>query len=262
MARNAKRFIISLAIVLLVAYAAAMTVATVYFINKTGASGQRILSLELSRREMEKKINSVSEEITLLEQQRQELQETFNQLDSESKKKLSALTAEIEGYKGQVNDLKAGLTNAQRQATALKQENQKLQSSSSDKAGKKAGELSEALAEREAELVALNQKISSLEKEVKSKEAAVHYNLAVNFFERQDVENAVIEYEKALKIDPEHCPSHYNLGILFEEYKSDYPKAIKHYRQYLIHCPDADDAAGVKQWILDLESKTPNTTSR
>ncbi|MGD9015119.1 MAG: hypothetical protein PVI33_03760 [Candidatus Omnitrophota bacterium] len=260
-AAGTKKFIISLALVLLIAYAAVMTGATVYFINQIGTSKQKILSLELLRHEMEKQIEDVSQEITVIEQQRQELQETFDKLENDSQKKSVELSTQVENYKGKVQELQGKLTNAERQLATLREDNRKLQTAAQSKAGDKATKLDSQLAEKETELTRLNQTVKDLEEEVKLKESTIHYNLAVNFFDRQDFDNSVIEYEKALEANPEHCPSHYNLGILYEEYKSDYPKAIYHYRKYLILCPDAEDADQVKQWISDLESRTSSTTA-
>jgi|GEM_PF-6691348 len=260
---GAKRFIISLAAVLLVAYAAVMTGATVYFINKAGSSNQKILSLELLQHDMEKQIKSVSEEITALEQQRTELQDTFNKLETDSQKKLTELSTQMDDYKGRVQELQGKLTNAERQVIALREENQRIKTASPSKAEDKAtAKLEDELAKKEAELATFNETISALQEEVRLKESTIHYNLAVNFFDRQDFENSLIEYEKALEANPQHCPSHYNLGILYEEYKHNDPKAIYHYRQYLLLCPDADDAAQVEQWVVDLESRTLSTTAR
>ncbi|MEI6788945.1 MAG: hypothetical protein WCL49_10765 [bacterium] len=62
-------------------------------------------------------------------------------------------------------------------------------------------------------------------------------------------------YLKALKQEPNNPLVCYNMGILYGDYLKNSGKAIKYYRRYLDLSPRAPDAAIVRTWIIDLETR-------
>jgi tetratricopeptide (TPR) repeat protein len=62
-------------------------------------------------------------------------------------------------------------------------------------------------------------------------------------------------YLKALKQEPNNPLVCYNMGILYGDYLKNSGKAIKYYRRYLDLSPRASDAAIVRTWITDLETR-------
>ena len=254
--KQAKRFFIALGIALLLAYGLAMTVSTIYFLRRNHDLDRKMISLELLRQDTEVKMKAISSEISSLQKQRSDLQKTLSELNENSKKETKQVSIHLEEHKKQIQRLNKELQNTKNQLANLRNKNQQPKISSSKTAEDKTQEskLNQLLAEKENELSGLHEQVMSLVEQVKEKETAIHYNLAVNFFQRGDLNNSFIEYNEALRIDPDHCPSHYNLGILYEEYKQDYVSAINCYRRYIEFCPNAGDVASVKQWILNLES--------
>ncbi len=47
--------------------------------------------------------------------------------------------------------------------------------------------------------------------------------------------------------------THYNLGVLYDDYMKDREKALYHYQKYLAINPKAADAKKVETYILSLE---------
>lgn len=62
-------------------------------------------------------------------------------------------------------------------------------------------------------------------------------------------------YSEALKESPGDARLYYNLGVLYSDYLNDPRKGAKYFRKYLELSPKARDAAQVRAWILDLESR-------
>jgi tetratricopeptide (TPR) repeat protein len=58
-------------------------------------------------------------------------------------------------------------------------------------------------------------------------------------------------YAKAIKIDPDYAPAHYNIAVLFDIYLQYWIDAKEHYRRYqkLVGSPDQR----VESWIQDLD---------
>lgn len=64
----------------------------------------------------------------------------------------------------------------------------------------------------------------------------------------QDIEGAIAEYEALLDEKPRTAKAHLQAGLLYDEYKQDYVRAIYHYRRYLELRPEAEK----KDLIEDL----------
>ncbi|MFQ5680777.1 MAG: hypothetical protein ACE5GG_01795 [Candidatus Omnitrophota bacterium] len=83
----------------------------------------------------------------------------------------------------------------------------------------------------------------------------MHYNMAL-MFEREGLyKDAEREYLKVLAINALDAGTHYNLGILYDDYLRDIPKAIYHYKQYLEINPEGQYIYEVKEWIMQAEEK-------
>lgn len=83
--------------------------------------------------------------------------------------------------------------------------------------------------------------------------AKFHYNLGVAFSQAGMYDQAIFEYEEALKAQATNSDAHYNLALLYEKIKKDYPNAIKHYQLYLELRPDAADRQDVLTIIDGLK---------
>lgn len=262
-----KKFFASLVVVLVFAYGMAATGIGIYFFKQIQELNFKVLSLELLRNENKKKTDKVNADLKTLDEQRAKLETMLESLNLESRKKIDKLSAEVQDYQSRTQNLQTKLAEAKAEAAELLKENKQLKKSSAAVSSKEAVEqpdpqsqkLQLALADKTEQLETLGARVEALEKELQLKEAVIHYNLGVNFFKNQDFVNAVLEYKKAVQADPSHGPSYYNLGILHEEYKKDYPQAIYYYQQYLLLAPQAEDANLVRQWIAELEAKTAGT---
>ncbi len=56
----------------------------------------------------------------------------------------------------------------------------------------------------------------------------------------QNIDGAIEEYEGILDNDPRMARAHLQVGLLYDEYRQDYIRAIYHYRRYLELRPDAE----------------------
>lgn len=83
--------------------------------------------------------------------------------------------------------------------------------------------------------------------------AKIHYNMGNIFFNQGKHKKAVKEYKQALRFKPHDSKTHFNLAFVSGEYLRDYKTAYKHYRQYLLLNPDADDIILVRGKILEAE---------
>lgn len=252
-----RKLIFNLVVVLLLAYGVIMTVISFNLARRVGALGRDVSFLSLIRQDLEERLKRVSNQIQYLETENVKVQKDIEILDIEAEKKMRDKSSILDDYKEQVKNLKEELSNAQEELTLVKEESLRLEGFQSQTQGKakEVVKLKEELLHKGNQIRELKIKIENLEEEVKDKEATLHYNLAVNFTYSQNIDNAIIEYEKAVGINPNHAKSHYNLGILYEEYKKDFAQATYHYRKYLSLKSEAEDAREVRRWILELEAR-------
>jgi len=76
---------------------------------------------------------------------------------------------------------------------------------------------------------------------VTSKNFLIHNKLGNVFFQKGDVEEAVVHYQEALRINPNFVEAYNNIGNAFI-YKGDVQHAIDYYRKALSQAPDYADA--------------------
>jgi tetratricopeptide (TPR) repeat protein len=237
--------IIKLLIIILIGYAIGLSV----YQRKT-ITQNRILK---SRLENLNEMNTRAKaELDRLNSERAKLEEEAERLKKDSLaylKQQSVLQEELEKQKkeliaqeSKIDKLSKELEQAKQEALKLKQEQQKL-------GYKKESELKQ----KEEEITRLNSELAQLKVTLNKKEALFRYNLGVIYTENGHYDEAVDEYEKALKLNPNLSQVHYNLGIIYSDYFNDPQKAVYHYQQYLRLEPNALDAEEVKSWISELQ---------
>jgi chromosome segregation ATPase len=84
--------------------------------------------------------------------------------------------------------------------------------------------------------------------------AVLHYNLGVFYLQRQEYNEALVEFEKVLELNPNDAATHYNLGLIYAEYIGNKAKAILHFKRYLLLDPRDKDADKAKKYILTWET--------
>ncbi|MCX6339445.1 MAG: tetratricopeptide repeat protein [Candidatus Aureabacteria bacterium] len=90
-----------------------------------------------------------------------------------------------------------------------------------------------------------------------------HYRLGANKYREGDFEAAISIYEKVLQLDPNLAPAHLDLGIIYDDYRSDKANAILHYKEYLRLEPQSEKADMVARWIHSAEEeKSTGTVAR
>ncbi len=96
-------------------------------------------------------------------------------------------------------------------------------------------------------------KVSRISQKMMRENADMHYNLGTIFLHNKQYKEAVKEYESVLELRPNDPETHYNLGVLYDDYLKEREKALYHYQKYLSIDPKAPDAKKVESYILSLE---------
>ncbi|MSR77220.1 MAG: tetratricopeptide repeat protein [Candidatus Omnitrophica bacterium] len=94
---------------------------------------------------------------------------------------------------------------------------------------------------------------SRISQKMMRENAQMHYNLATVFLQNKRYKEAITEYEKALELMPNDPDTHYNLGILYDDFLKDREKSLYHYQRYIAVNPKAPDAKKVEGYVLALE---------
>ena len=85
--------------------------------------------------------------------------------------------------------------------------------------------------------------------------ALMHYNLGVFYSENKQHSRAVVEFERAIELNPGDAHSYYNLGYIYAEFLHDRPRAIENFRQFLRLAKGSDkDVDWVKKYILTWQT--------
>lgn len=94
--------------------------------------------------------------------------------------------------------------------------------------------------------------------------AEAHYELGVFYHERMfaDLDQAISEYEQAVKVKKDFAQAHYHLGLSYHtkaklglDDKAMYRKALKEYKFYLKLLPKGQLAEKARQNIKAVESR-------
>lgn len=95
-------------------------------------------------------------------------------------------------------------------------------------------------------------------------QAEAHYELGVMYHERifESLDQAIAEYEKAVKLRPDYPEAHFNLALSYHtkaklgtDDKVLYRKAVAEYKLYLKYNPQGELATKAKQNIRAVEAK-------
>jgi tetratricopeptide (TPR) repeat protein len=95
-------------------------------------------------------------------------------------------------------------------------------------------------------------------------QAEAHYELGVMYHERvfESLDQAIAEYEQAVKLRPDYPEAHFNLGLSYHtkaklgtDDKALYRKAVAEYKLYLKYSPQGELAAKAKQNIRAVEAR-------
>ncbi len=98
----------------------------------------------------------------------------------------------------------------------------------------------------------------------RSATAEAHYELGVFYHERMfaDLDQAIAEYEQAVKLKDDFAQAHYHLGLSYHtkaklgvDDKALYRKALKEYKLYLKLLPKGQLAEKARQNIKAVESR-------
>jgi tetratricopeptide (TPR) repeat protein len=98
----------------------------------------------------------------------------------------------------------------------------------------------------------------------KQMQAEAHYELGVMFHERvfESLDQAIAEYEKAVKLKPDYAEAHFNLALSYHtkaklgtDDRNLYRKALAEYRLYLKYSPNGELAGKAKQNIKAVEAR-------
>lgn len=93
-------------------------------------------------------------------------------------------------------------------------------------------------------------------------QAEAHYEIGVMYHERvfESLDQAIAEYEKAVKLKPDYAEAHFNLALSYHTKaklgtndKALYRKALAEYKLYLKHSPNGELAGKAKQNIKAVE---------
>lgn len=191
------------------------------------------LSTQLKEEEKDKKVA-----LDLIKALRQEKEE-LNRKNKEEKKQLEDTLNE---YKNETDKLKKYIEEKEKVQVNLKQETVKVV----DKA---------ATSELQQKIEKLVKEINEEKEYSKKLKVTSYYNFGVLYANNAKYDDAIKEYNKALEIDPDNPLVHYNLGVIYDEYKNRPEKAVLHYEKYLQFKPDAKDAEKVREWLNAAKQK-------
>ncbi len=118
-------------------------------------------------------------------------------------------------------------------------------------------QLGNALADRGALEEAIEQYQHALR--IRPAHAGTHYNLAMALDDRGDLDGAMQHYEEAARLDPAHAHAHNNLGaILFQ--RGELEQAIDHFQQALSARPELAQARDNLSRALASRARTERAT--
>jgi tetratricopeptide (TPR) repeat protein len=222
----------------------ASLISNLYFFYKNNKLRLRNFRLEKLIKKMEEEIDFLKEEKENLFKENEKLKEeavSFTNLTAKLQEEKKTLQKKVENFQKSMEENERKLNECQVELEKLK---------------KTSGEI---LQNKEEQLIKENEnlrkKISSLEATLKKERALYHYNLGVAYTKANLFKEAIESYQKCLEFDPKMAEAHYNLGLLYEDFKKDPEVAILHYQKYLELNPDAEDKEEVKKWIDRLTIK-------
>ena len=107
---------------------------------------------------------------------------------------------------------------------------------------------SEILTEERAEMIGLVIRL-------RSDMVALHHTIGINYENLGKNDEALKAFLMALKLNPNHAESHFELARLYMEHLGDKVSAVAHFRRYLRLRPEANNAERIKGWLLRTETE-------
>jgi tetratricopeptide (TPR) repeat protein len=80
---------------------------------------------------------------------------------------------------------------------------------------------------------------------------SLHFRLAVVARKAGLIDEAITEYQTALKLDPSLAEAHYNLAVLYVREKQAPDLAAESFKRFLELDPESDRAEAVRRWLRD-----------
>lgn len=212
-------------------------------------------------------VNNLQEALVVLANDKKAVDKKVEDLEKKDpaknlKKEIKELKDKNDNLKDQLDSLKkdkAALDAKQGVVRTLKEEIKKEK----DINNNLRKELESVNASRGKDLAKQDEYVNSLIKKFKSATEEIMvlrvdminacYNLGVLLQERGKTKEAIVEYTKVLKINPNDASSHFNLALLYDTVLDDRVKAREHYLRYLEINPEAKDKGKVQERIDDLE---------
>lgn len=243
-----KAIVISVITVMLI-YTAAMSY---FYFELSGQNRQLVLSLDESKQFRSK----LQDELARMESLQKQAEKENEQLKKQSLDYLKRETETTEKYASvetlskdqekKIKELSEQIKNATLLQGQLRLENEKL-ADINDLAG------NVQVKKEKAKMAKLEEEVINVKQKLSRQEALLHYNLGVSYAREKNYEMAIDEYERVISLNPNDADAHYNLAIIYDEYRKNPKRAIQHYRKYLELRPQADDIDEVKDWINRLE---------
>jgi len=93
-------------------------------------------------------------------------------------------------------------------------------------------------------------------KQIDQQKLKMHYNMALAYNKLEMYREEEEEYKQCLKINSKDAFVHYNLAILYDDRLNRNEMAVKHYKKYLLFHPSGEGVAQVKEWLLHAEQQS------
>jgi tetratricopeptide (TPR) repeat protein len=91
--------------------------------------------------------------------------------------------------------------------------------------------------------------------EIEPRDREARSGLAGSLLRQGKVDEALSEYEEVARLSPADPDPYYNLGVLYEDYKGDLPRAVAAYRRYLQL--GGKDSLRVRRFLQRLTGEKP-----
>ena len=220
----------------------------------------QVKTLEKSRRASEREKRKLQAKGTKPETSLQELQATYEAEQAKTKR----LTEKVERLSKTMKQAQARVKALEKSAGASEQEKGRLQA----KGTKPETSLQELQTTYEAEqaktekltrdMAAMLELVTRLRADL----VMLHHALGVSYNRLGMNQEALTEFQAALKINPDHAESHLDLARVYIEYSDDSASAAPHFRKYVRLRPEARDAERIKGWLLTVEKELEMKSER
>lgn len=192
------------------------------------------------------RIRTLEEKVT---ETGQDKQGARNMLEEEVEK--------VEKLQGQLSENERVMAELKDQTAQLKNENEELKTMLNRSILKEEKEsydrmISEVRGKSEKALEMISEDRFKTEQMKEDLENA-HFILGNILFDKKNYQGAERHYQRVLESNPDHYLTHHNLGVIYDYYFRDRPIAIYHYKKYLDLKPLDEEAAEIRERVLQAE---------